>query len=528
MVRREDETLTHGPTSGSDETLTQGPSGSDETLTRGAGAGSEVPAPELDSEPGWESGSLVDERWEVFGSARGGMGRVYFVRDRQWGGTTLAVKSLLLRGNATPDKLDSVRALFRRETQVWLDLGAHQNIVSGFYTLEVGGVLRFFMEYVSGQSLAEVVAGGGLELSRALDLAIQLCAGMQYVHARNVVHRDLKPANCLIMEDDTLRVTDFGLGKSTGDVDAITSAGARAMQGPDVSMHHAGTPYYMAPEQWQSLGSAGKPADVYAFGVMLYELFAGLRPFGADPNILRRYSGNVPPMLQQLIDGGAPIEHLVLQLFHQQASPFALSTVRPICRARSRSSLGPAWTRTPARGRRLDRCATSWCDGTPISRDIPTGGSFRMRCDRARRAKTIARSRTTRWASTTRPARSWTAGWPTIRRRCTRGSTARRSDFDIARSSRPTSPIASLSRSCAATPGRRITRSRQIACLGDSHVTEVLAQGLFCPSVANGGQSPGSLGPHSFVRIPSKRCQRALSDGVIVNCQQVPNPEALV
>jgi WD40 repeat protein/serine/threonine protein kinase len=330
MTRRDDETLTHhgsaaaetmthhGSASTPAETLTHG---ARETLTHGGPPARVEP---ISAEPGWSPGSVVDDRWEVFGAARGGMGQVYFVRDRAWGNTTLAVKSLL--GHS--DRLATSRKLFRRETQVWMDLGAHQNIVSGFYTLEIRGALRFFMEYVAGESLAEVVARG-LELPRALDLAIQLCAGMQYVHVRDVVHRDLKPANCLVMEDDTLRVTDFGLGKAVADPDAVAIVGEPPTAAdPSLSLHGAGTPYYMAPEQWSSLAEAHKPADVYAFGVILYELLGGGRPFTSDPAVLRRYSGQVPPLLQQLIDGGAPMEQLVLRMFHQHATPFSLSTVR--------------------------------------------------------------------------------------------------------------------------------------------------------------------------------------------------------
>ncbi len=321
------ETLTHhGAASTPGETMTHHGLSPAETLTHSGEARSTRPVDSV--EPGWAPGAIVEERWEVFGAARGGMGQVYFVRDRGWGNATLAVKSLLAHGNPSPERLATSRKLFRRETQVWLDLGAHQNIVSGFYTLEVGGVLRFFMEYVAGQSLADIVAPGELELPRALDLAIQLCAGMQYVHVRDVVHRDLKPANCLVMEDDTLRVTDFGLGKAVTDLDAAMPA-ADAAHDAGLSQHGAGTPYYMAPEQWSSLAEAHKPADVYAFGVILYELLGAGRPFTSEPAVLRRYDGRVPPLLQQLIDGGAPIEQLVLRMFHQQATPFALSTVRP-------------------------------------------------------------------------------------------------------------------------------------------------------------------------------------------------------
>lgn len=235
------------------------------------------------------TGDVIADRWTVFGSARGGMGRVYFVRDREWDGAELAMKSFLEPADATPDTVAKARGLFRRETQVWLDLGAHPNIVSGYYTLEVAGRLRFFMEYVPGGNLHELCARERLSTARVLDLAIQLATGMAYVHARGMVHRDLKPANCLVMRDDTLRITDFGLGKSMGS--------------DDLSVR-AGTPFYMAPEQWVSLAAAGMPADVYAVGVMLWELLAGRRPFEpsgtaqSELELARMHAQAPPPSLR--------------------------------------------------------------------------------------------------------------------------------------------------------------------------------------------------------------------------------------
>ncbi|MEO6323389.1 MAG: hypothetical protein ABIT01_08405, partial [Thermoanaerobaculia bacterium] len=84
----------------------------------------------------WRIGDVVEHRWKIFGSAQGGMGRVYFVRDRDWDGMELAVKTLLLPQGLSESEADISRRMFRRETQVWLDLGSHPNIVSGFYTLE--------------------------------------------------------------------------------------------------------------------------------------------------------------------------------------------------------------------------------------------------------------------------------------------------------------------------------------------------------------------------------------------------------
>ena len=285
----------------------------------------------LPGEP-WEPGSVIADRWEAFGAARGGMGLVHFVRDREWEGMELAVKTLALPPDMDRASVERARALFRRESQVWLDLGGHPHIVTGFYTLDIESALRFFMEFVRGASLEEVVRDD-IPFARALDLAIQLAVAMEYVHGRGVVHRDLKPANCLIGDGDTLRVTDFGLGKALHDIDGPFAA---PTGGPhEVSSFGAGTPHYMAPEQWAALAHAGKPADVYAFGVMLYELFGKTRPFDESDEARRRFLGRVPERVERVLAGGAPDQIVLLRLLHEEAPPPPIAELcgRPLPRA---------------------------------------------------------------------------------------------------------------------------------------------------------------------------------------------------
>lgn len=265
-----------------------------------------VAAAESPVDGAWRAGAVIRDRWEVFGSAEGGMGRVWFVRDRAWDGMELAMKSLRVD---VADSQARARAekLFRQEAQVWLDLGGHPSIVSGFYTIELDEQLRFFMEFVPGRSLAQWLrAERRVSLAEALDQAIQLAAGIEYVHARGLVHRDLKPANCLVMEDRTLRITDFGL---SGRADHQTGGGA------------AGTPSYMAPEQWRSLGEAGPPADIYAIGATLFEMLTGELPFGSERAAWDRYRDRVPPPVQRVLAAESPLPEMVLRLFHEHVAP---------------------------------------------------------------------------------------------------------------------------------------------------------------------------------------------------------------
>jgi WD40 repeat protein/serine/threonine protein kinase len=328
----------------------------------------------------WQTGQVIDDRWELFGSARGGMGRVYFVRDRAWGGAQLAVKSLLLPPQTRPAHAEHARALFRRETQVWLDLGGHPHIVSGYYTLEVAGAMRFFMEFVPGSPLSAMVDGeGALSVDRGLDLAIQLVAALEYVHARGVVHRDLKPANCLVMDDDTLRVTDFGLSKAGAWEAPIVAAARVAGSSVQLSVGGAGTPLYMAPEQWRSLAEAGTAADVYAVGIMLYELFAGERPFDVAPTSWRRYFGRLPPLVEKVLRGEAPMPDLVLRLLHEQAEPLPMMELRAGVPAAIDALARRCLSKDPARRPSMKELRSALSQiyrerlGRPHPRQLPSG-----------------------------------------------------------------------------------------------------------------------------------------------------------
>jgi WD40 repeat protein/serine/threonine protein kinase len=278
----------------------------------------EAPAgPSLPAATRWQGGTLIEGRWEVRGWARGGMGDVHFVFDRDLA-LMMAVKT------PAPAVLASEagRARFLREAEAWIGLGLHPNICSAFYVRELGRVPRLFIEYVDGGSLERFLkTRAQRDLETSLDLAIQIAAGMHHAHTfpwqdedghehHGVVHRDLKPANVLLGRDGRARVTDFGLvGRVTSA--AIASAGASAAEAgltdrrtvePGATLVDrasglmatatwetvtlggsvVGTPPYMAPEQWQGAHVAGTAADVYAFGCILYELFCGCRPFAVD------------------------------------------------------------------------------------------------------------------------------------------------------------------------------------------------------------------------------------------------------
>src|SRR5262245_15957957 len=199
----------------------------------------------------------------------GGMGEVYRARDTKLN-REVAIKVL-----PTAFAGDAARmARFQREAQLLASLN-HPNIASIYGLEESNGVRALVMELVEGPTLADRIQQGPLGLDEALSIARQIADGLEAAHEKGIVHRDLKPGNIKIKPDGTLKVLDFGLAKV-----AEPSAPERTPEGsPTLTLHTRagvllGTSAYMSPEQAQ-----GKPvdkrADIWAFGVVLYEMLAG-------------------------------------------------------------------------------------------------------------------------------------------------------------------------------------------------------------------------------------------------------------
>jgi tRNA A-37 threonylcarbamoyl transferase component Bud32 len=210
---------------------------------------------------------------------RGGMGVVYKARDTRLS-RVVALKRL-------PENLrDHPKAvkLFMREARAAAGLN-HSNVVTVYDADQVEGIFFITMELLEGYPLNAILSKRGrLRVRDAARLGIQIAAGLQYAHSRRVVHRDVKTANLFFTKEKVVKIMDFGLAKMIEEVRrASTIVG--------------GTPYYMAPEQ--SMGEAvDHRADLYAFGVTLYEL---LHHRHTPPPDLREQVQDVPAELAQLI-----------------------------------------------------------------------------------------------------------------------------------------------------------------------------------------------------------------------------------
>jgi len=236
-------------------------------------------------------------RYPIVGSVGGGgMGRVYRAHDPDLG-RDVALKRLPAGFDADPVNL----ARFKREAQVLARL-RHPNIatVHSFELASTGPFLT--MEMVPGQTLQELTADGPLPVKRALRIGVQIAAAMETAHAEGIIHRDLKPANIQVGDADELKVLDFGLAKAIdepGETDPAAPAGAGPVDGIDepatttssagaltMSGQVMGTPGYISPEHL--CGQAvGPPADVWAFGCVLFECLAGTSPFPDDGSAAR-------------------------------------------------------------------------------------------------------------------------------------------------------------------------------------------------------------------------------------------------
>ena len=211
----------------------------------------------------------------------GGMGAVWKATDATLD-REVAIKVLPADFASDAERL----ARFEREAKVLASLN-HPNIgaIYGFH--EANGIRFLAMELVPGEDLAERLKKGRVPFSEADDIARQIAAGLEYAHERGIVHRDLKPANIQITPDGTVKVLDFGLAKAVvGDASASGPTSTPTILPTMTSAGTAmgmilGTAAYMSPEQ-----ARGKPvdkrADIWAYGVVLYEMLAGQRLFDGE------------------------------------------------------------------------------------------------------------------------------------------------------------------------------------------------------------------------------------------------------
>jgi serine/threonine-protein kinase len=257
-------------------------------LVPASAAGPESPWTSSADDGRFAAGTILADRYRVIGLlGRGGMGEVYRADDLKLG-RPVAIKLLPESMERNVDRLSRLLNEVRTAVRV-----THPNVCRVHDIGVFAGRHYLTMEYIDGEDLGTLLRRiGRLPADRALRAARQLCSGLAAAHAQGVLHRDLKPANVMIDGRGDVKITDFGLAGAVGQI-----------EGAEI---RAGTPAYMSPEQLAGR-EVTERSDVYALGLVLYELFSG-KPAFADrtPEAIARRSESTPSSLTSLVDDVDP------------------------------------------------------------------------------------------------------------------------------------------------------------------------------------------------------------------------------
>ena len=291
------------------------PSVAEAALRRGA---SDSPVGRLASSPsldggGFSPGTILGERYRIIGLVgRGGMGEVYRADDLKLG-QPVALKFLPQKLASEPACIERFYAEVRHARGV-----SHPNVCRVYDVGEIEGRHFLSMEYVDGEDLASLLRRiGRLPPDKAIEIARELCAGLAAAHDKGVLHRDLKPGNVMIDGRGRAKITDFGLAVGVDDDKG----------GAEVS----GTPAYMAPEQLAGKG-ASVQSDIYALGLVLYELFTGRKAFEAATlaEWRRKHAEEQPTSPSTVTPGFDPVvERVILRCLEKdpKARPRSVAAV---------------------------------------------------------------------------------------------------------------------------------------------------------------------------------------------------------
>ncbi len=269
-------------------------------------------SPSLDG-GGFSPGTILGERYRIIGLVgRGGMGEVYRADDLKLG-QPVALKFLPAKLASEPAFIERFYAEVRHARGV-----SHPNVCRVYDVGEIEGRHFLSMEYVDGEDLASLLRRiGRLPQDKAIEIAREMCAGLSAAHDKGVLHRDLKPGNVMIDGRGRAKITDFGLAVGVDDDKG----------GAEVS----GTPAYMAPEQLAGKGSSVQ-SDIYALGLVLYELFTGRKAFEAATlaEWRRKHAEEQPTSPSTVTPGFDPVvERVILRCLEKdpKARPRSVTAV---------------------------------------------------------------------------------------------------------------------------------------------------------------------------------------------------------
>lgn len=246
-----------------------------------------------------EKGKMISERYEILKSiGEGGMANVYLGYDTILN-RKVAIK--ILRGDLANDEKFVRR--FQREALSASSL-SHPNIVEMYDVGEDNGMYYIIMEYIEGKTLKQLIKKrGSITLSEAIDIMLQLTDGITQAHDSYIIHRDLKPQNILIKDDGTIKITDFGI--------AVALNSTQLTQTNSVM----GSVHYIPPEQASGKGSTIR-SDIYAMGILFYELITGSLPFRGDNAVeiaLKQMHDPIPSVRKKNPSIPQSVENVILK-----------------------------------------------------------------------------------------------------------------------------------------------------------------------------------------------------------------------
>ena len=222
--------------------------------------------------------------------AHGGMGVVYEALHPELGKPVI-IKELTIHKKEIAER-------FKREAQILMDMQS-QYIVNTYDYFQEGKSRYIVEELVDGLSLNNLILHHGkLPCPLAMIIFLNVCNALKFAHSKNIIHRDIKPANILLSKRAEVKLADFGIAgnekeKNPEPLDSMATTKKVENTGLTQAKSAMGTPAYMAPEQFTDSSSVDKSADIYALGIMLYEMLTGKRPFNGGNSMKETYSERV-------------------------------------------------------------------------------------------------------------------------------------------------------------------------------------------------------------------------------------------
>lgn len=283
-----------------------------------------------------QPGTVIAGRYEVVKClGAGSMGLVYACRHRELSGHLVAVKVLF--PEVAQDKIAAAR--FRNE--IFASYGvSHPNVVRAYEFIRDGDLVAYTMEYVGGGDLADRLGRPDrqIPIAEAVRILSQMCLGVQAIHDAGIVHRDLKPENILLSKDGSVKIADFGI--------------ARCGHGPKLTEHGGvvGTIDYVCPEYMLN-SQVDWRSDIYAIGILGYEMITGESPFRADSvyaTMTKRLKSDPPPPSSVRPECPAELDRMVARAMQRdpelryQSALEMFQDLQALAAAKSNAPLGPA------------------------------------------------------------------------------------------------------------------------------------------------------------------------------------------